>query len=374
MTAALVPADRPVVADLAGRGAGRGAGRSDSGPARAVAVVLVCVVAMLCVSGPATAQQAAPTGEVSWSVEPARRDGAADRANFVFRAARGERIEDAIVVKNLGTLTLVLGVYASDAFNTAEGGVDLLAGAEEPVGAGSWVTVSSSAITVAPGESIEVPFTVSVPSDATAGDHSGGVVTSLTMSADDPTGAGSSTGSPDGTAVAIERRLGTRMHIRVDGETKPELSFKSMTSTYRRTLNPFAPGEMVLTYTVENTGNVRLRARRTATVKSSVGPARTSEAADMAELLPGNSYELTQTVTGVWPVGSVASQVELEPYEPTGAALDRAPTAAIARTSVSLVPWAQLVLLAVVVLIVLLFVHRRTTRTRPASRRLSRPS
>lgn len=299
-------------------------------------------------------QGGGPAGEVSWSVEPVRRDGAEDRANFVFEAEPGDTIEDALVVRNLGGITLVLGVYASDAFNTADGGIDLLAGREEPEDLGSWVTVSTTAITVAPGEATEVPFTVTVPSDAASGDHAGGIVTSLTVRDD----------TQSGTGVTVERRLGTRMHVRVDGELRPALTFKALSSTYKGSLNPFTPGEMVLTYTVENTGNVRLRARRTARVEPSVGPVASDEASDMAELLPGNSYELTQTVTGVWPFGSTSSEVELVPYEPSGAPLDSAPVPAIARTSVTLVPWPQIVLVLLVLAAGAYSWRRRSVRSR----------
>lgn len=334
------------------------------GPRRVLGLLVALVLALLCAltvigaSATSGAQEGGSEASVSWSVEPVRRNGTEERANFFSEAEPGERIEDAIVVRNLGTATLVLGVYASDAFNTPGGGIDLLAGDEEPVDLGSWVTVSSPAITVAPGEAIEVPFSISVPADAPSGDHAGGVVTSLTVRPD------SSADTASGTAVAIERRLGTRIHVRVDGEMRPELTFRSMSATYSGTLNPFAPGEMVLSYTVENTGNVRVRARRSATVKPSIGPAVSAEAADMAELLPGNSYELTQTVTGVWPLASTSSEVELQPYEPTGAALDQAPAAAIARTSVSLVPWPQLILLAVMVVLVVWSLTRRAAGQR----------
>ncbi|MEI2698965.1 MAG: hypothetical protein V9E94_11685 [Microthrixaceae bacterium] len=56
--------------------------------------------------------------------------------------------------------------------------------------------------------------------------------------------------------------------------------------------------------------------------------------------------------------------MELQPYEPTGAALDQAPAAAIARTSVSLVPWPQLILLAVMVVLVVWSLTRRAAGQR----------
>lgn len=126
-------------------------------------------------------------------------------------------------------------------------------------------------------------------------------------------------------------------------ELRPRLTFTALTSTFRPGLNPFAPGSMELTYRVENAGNVRLRATRSATVDPVVGPSASSEASDMAELLPGNSYELTQRVPGVWPGGSTRSQVELVPYEAGNQGVRAGTPAVVARTSSMLVPWPQIV-------------------------------
>jgi hypothetical protein len=291
---------------------------------------------------------------VSWAVGPTPLDGEPARPNFVLEAEPGDTVDDVMVVENLGEVNLVLGVYASDAFNTESGGIDLLAGDDEPTGLGSWVEVDEPSVTVPAGATVEVPFTVRVPDDAAPGDHVGGIVTSLRIT--DP--------DQDGTRVSVERRLGTRIYLRIDGELAPELTFTELSSSYRGTANPFAPGAMDISYRVENTGNVRLRATREAQVAPTVGPRSSAEAADMAELLPGNSYELTQRVDGVWPGWSTVTEVELTPYDSSAA--DAAGTAppAIARVSTTLVPWPQIVLLVAVVVLAVLYLRGRISRTR----------
>ena len=246
------------------------------------------------IAGPVAADTVAPSVPVSWSVEPVTRPGAPDRPNFVLDAAPGDVVEDALAVQNLGDVDLVLGVYASDAFNTTTGGIDLLAAGEAPEDLGSWVRLDETSITVPAGGAVEVPFSVDVPADADPGDHVGGIVTSLRVTEADA----------EGNRLAVERRLGTRIHLRVDGTLTPELTFTELDADHSGVANPFAPGSMRLTYRVENTGNVRLRATRTATVDPTWGPTVTAEAADMAELLPGNSYVLTQTVPGNRPACS----------------------------------------------------------------------
>jgi hypothetical protein len=298
--------------------------------------------------------QAESSVPVSWSVQPAPSPGEPARANFVLEAEPGESLDDTLVVENLGDVDLVLGVYASDAFNTPTGGIDLLAAGERPVDLGSWIELDTSSITVPADGSVEVPFTVAVPDDAEPGDHAGGIVTSLRVAEE----------GPEGNRVDVERRLGTRVHLRVDGELTPELTFTELEADYSGSANPFAPGSMRLTYRVENTGNVRLRATRDARVSPSWGPEAVAEASDMAELLPGNSYELTQTVGGVWPGMSTRSEVELGAYEPTGQRV-ASTGASIGRISTTLVPWPQIVLAAVVVALLLTWwAARRRSRRR----------
>lgn len=294
---------------------------------------------------------------VSWAVSPVRVEGQPSRPNFVLRADPGRTIEDALVVDNHSDVDLVLGVQANDAFNTPAGGIDLLPGGEPARDVGRWVKVSTQAITVPARGSVTVPFRVEVPADAEPGDHEGGIVTTLTVSEPDARG----------NRVRVERRLGVRMSVRVAGRMRPQLEFTALSARYEANPNPFAPGEMVLTYRVENTGNVRLRARRVARVDPTIGPAVESRAEDVAELLPGNSYELTQRVDGVWPGFGTTSTVELEPYEPSGAELDPEPREAVARTTTTSVPWSQLLLAAVVVLVVVVVVQRRRPRGRRAS-------
>ena len=337
---------------------------------RSIRRPLLLVVALVSLLAPLTATAGAQDGSaqdgsgdaaasqvpVTWSVRPAAAEDGSARPNFVLEAEPGRTVTDELVVTNDGTVQLVLGVYVSDAFNTAEGETDLLAGDEPPSDVGAWTTTEVSSVTVPAGGRVSVPFTIVVPEDASAGDHVGGIVTSLTVTEE----------GTDGNRVRIERRLGSRIYLRVGGELRPELTFTALSAEYEPSPNPFAPGAMELTYTVENTGNVRLRATRVARVATGMGVGeRVDEAADMLELLPDNSFTFTQRVDGVWPGFSTTSSVELDPYDPAGEPLRPAAAPAIARTSTTLVPWSAMVLLAVVLLgVVVAFLLRRRRRRR----------
>jgi len=286
---------------------------------------------------------------VTWGVYPGIGSGESGRPNFVFEGAPGDTISDSLTVDNTSDVNLVLGIYASDAFNTPEGGTDLLSADRDPVDVGSWVTAEQSSITVPAGGTVEVPFTLEIPEDAEPGDHTGGIVTSLRLS--EPDAAGNQ--------ITVERRLGSRIYVRVDGGVEPALSFTDLQVERHDSWNPFAAGSLTVRYTVENTGNVRLRATRVVRVEGSIGPSRTAEAADMPELLPGNSYELSQEVSGVWPGFATRVEVELDPYDPGGEDLDPAPVDVVARTETTILPIAQLLLLVLIAAIVVVVLLRR---------------
>ncbi len=101
---------------------------------------LLFVAGLVALVGPlhatAGAQDGGGTGAtmsevpVTWSVRPTAADDGSARPNFVLEAEPGATVTDELVVTNDGSVNLVLGVYVSDAFNTAEGETDLLAGDE----------------------------------------------------------------------------------------------------------------------------------------------------------------------------------------------------------------------------------------------------
>jgi hypothetical protein len=107
---------------------------------------------------------------------------------------------------------------------------------------------------------------------------------------------------------------------------------------------------MRITYVIENTGDVAVKATRSATVSSSVGPSPAPVAADDMPLLePGERRTLTQDVSGVWPGFGTTTEVVVEPYVPSDPDLDLEEAAATARTSNTLLPVPQGLLLALLV-------------------------
>ena len=201
-------------------------------------------------------------GEVvhSWALAPAGSDtssGAGNRSSLSYAAEPGSVVQDAVTLYNLGTEALTFRVYATDAFNNADGQFDLLPGTETPKGAGAWLSVQQEMITVNPNRQVTIPFTLSVPADAAPGDYAGAVLASSEAQ---------STGDA-GDLVTLDRRTGTRLLVRVAGELTPDVAVTDITA----------------------------------------------ESVQFEDLLPGQSIDLTATLGGVPAFGLAFTNVAVVP-------------------------------------------------------------
>ncbi|GAB7046792.1 WxL protein peptidoglycan domain-containing protein [Catenuloplanes indicus] len=311
-----------------------------------VLAVLAAAVSAGLWATPAMAEE----GDVTWTVRTASNSLGADRSSYSYAINPGGTVSDAMVVANRGTAPLTLAVYAADGFTTGEGGLDLRNRTVAQTGVGAWATAGGT-VTVAPGRTADVPFTVAVPADATPGDYVGGIVTSLT--------------SPDTTQqVNVERRLGIRITLRVGGELAPSLAVSGLRVTYDGTWNPFAGGAATVSYTIENTGNTRLSATQVASVAGPFGWFRASSGDVPAppELLPGESWPVTVPVADVPAALLLTGTATVTPLivDPSGSRSMLAPVSAEATAWA--VPWLLLLGLVVLLGLVALAVWLRRRR------------
>lgn len=334
---------------------------------RACALALVTACALLLaapVASPAGASvhaQAAPSTTLTWSVRPTPVEGTASRPNFSFDIEGGETISDTVRVRNFGTAPLTLALYASDALTSKSGALDLLPAGTKPKDVGAWIHLDTDSVSLEPGAFVDVPFTMDVPRKAASGDHTGGIVTSVTTE----------TTGKDDSPVLLDRRLGTRVQVRVGGPLRPRLEVTDLEAKYDVTLNPVGKGTMHVTYTVRNTGNVRVTGNPTIEVEGPLGLLGTTvHSAAMPELLPANSLTFTADVE-VFPAIHLDTTVEIEPRR-TRDRDDFPAEVAPASSSVGgwAIPWSLLVIIVVIVLGVLLYLWNRRRRKREVDARV----
>lgn len=210
------------------------------------------------------------------------------RSRLSYQLDPGQQVQDHYYVRNTGTTVQNITVYATDAFTTGEGTYSLLETTADPTDVGTWVEFDGGAteltFALQPAETRIIPFTLTVPADASPGDHAGGIIVSALSAS---------------SQVQLERRVGTRLYARVKGDLQSALSISSISSSYASSLNPFV-GEMTIDYTVTNSGNVALGADVVASVRGLFGvPLSGYEATEVPELLPGDTRTITAVVPGV---------------------------------------------------------------------------
>ncbi len=311
----------------------------------------VGVVAGLLAALIALTAAADPDQEVAWGVKTAPADTGEGRQYYAFIAAPGTTIDDVLIISNHDDADLTLDVYGADGFTTESGQLDVLPRAEESTELGSWITFGEDSVTIPAGESAEVPFTVHIPDNATPGDYAGGVITSLPSPVQDA-------------GVTVDRRLGVRVQLRVDGDLQPGAVISDLSVTYTPTVNPIGTATAEIAYTVRNAGNTRWSATQTVELSGPFGLFRTTAAgADpIPELLPGDSWSVTARSDQIILLFWLTADVTLDPAGPEGFGDDHVPAPPSAAAGVIAMPWAALVVLAAVAAGILLWARQRRRR------------
>lgn len=334
---------------------------------RIAAVLAACVLAVLPAAETASAAShaashtaaarpgAGPNGRTTFGVQPSSADKPDGRPNYSYGVTPGAVIRDHIAIWNYGAKPLTLNVYAADAVNSAEGGFDLLPRATKSSDGGTWIKLGRSRVTVAARSRVIVPFTLTVPRTVTPGDHPAGIVASLSAVR---TGA-------KGDRVQVDQRVGARMYLRVAGRLRPLLSVEDLRTDYHGTANPFGTGTATVSYTVRNTGNVRLAAEQTVRVHDAFGGIATVKGSrDLAEILPGNALRISVTATGVLPTVRDTTTVSVDAVSVRGdVAIPDLPSLTRSQDFWA-VPWSLLAVLSAVAAVATGWWLRRRRRRR----------
>ncbi|MCF3133793.1 DUF916 domain-containing protein [Streptomyces olivochromogenes] len=341
---------------------------------RLAAFLAVCVLAVLpatagsasaAASTPAARPSAAPHGRTTFGIQPSGAKKPDQRPNLSYSVTPGAALRDHIAVWNYGTKPITLRLYGGDAFITADGGFDVLAAGKKSTAVGSWVKLGKGKVTVPRRSRVIVPLTLTVPRSATPGDHAGGIVASLSATRTDA----------KGNKVRVDQRVGARIYLRVSGKLTPRLAVDGPHTDYHGTLNPFGTGSATVTYTVRNTGNVRLGARQVLRVSDLFGGGATVRGPrDIAELLPGSALTFTASATGVLPTVRDTATVTVDPVPVRGDVPPPVRPRVTAAAGFWAVPWTVLGLVLILLTAVTVNLVRRRRRRRGAGAANRRPA
>ena len=206
--------------------------------------------------------------EAPWSLATADNSFGADRASFVYTLNPGGQLNDGVLVVNNGSAPLDLTLSAADGFTNRAGKLGLVA--KDSKGVGVWVRPDQDDVTVPPGQSVEVPLTLTLPKEAAPGDYAGGIV------------------AADG-----RQQVSLPIRLRVGGALKPGLAVEDVHVDFSGSANPVGDGSATVSYTVHNTGNAIVAAHQALSVSGPFGSFKVAggKIPDTPALLPGDALE-----------------------------------------------------------------------------------
>jgi hypothetical protein len=301
------------------------------------ALVLLVIAAGAAPAGASAQPAESSDAATTWSLVPADADGPDGRRQIDVELEPGEQAVERVALTNGGDTAVTFDLVAADGYLTDAGSFDLRARDVEPTGGGAWIELDD-AVTVPPGETAVVPFTVAVPERATPGDHPAGVAASVTSS--------------DG-VVTVDHRVGVRVDVHVPGEVVAAVDVTDVVATHHSSWNPFEPGEVTVDAVVTGAGNVVVDVAEHVEVTGPFGLGGPVEArsSDDVELIPGSSVRTTLPVADVWPLGRVTVELTVTPTPADGADVVATPRTVTVTTWA--LPWPQLLAVLLLVMVVL---------------------
>ena len=299
-------------------------------------------------SAAADTEDTAPT--TVWSLTPAPQEDEEERVSFRFDVPPGDSVEDAVELTNFSAQEVTFTLQAADGVVSESGTFDILRPGEENEAAGQWIELDQQEVTVGADESVSVPFTLTVPENATPGDQ--------------PAGIAASVSADEGDDVSMVSRVGTRIHLRVDGDVMPTLTVEDLDVQYSQNWNPFAPGTATVSWTVRNTGNVRLGAEQALSSSGLFGLATAEEAVEpIREILPGGEAQV-QVEQEVLPLFVLNSTVHLEPNVVGEDEVDAELSTATGGVTAAAIPIPQLIIVVLAVVLIWWLVTRKKRQSK----------
>ncbi len=172
-----------------------------------------------------------------------RKDNPRTESIFIHTAEPGAVIKEGVLVVNNKKETKTVKVYAVDSTPSTGGAFacEQLSQTKDDVGA--WVALKESEVTLEPGTNKLVPFTITIPQNASVGEHNGCII--IQEKKEKVEGK---------SGVNLSFRTGLRVAITIPGELTRKLEVVGFTVTKRD------DGSFLLHPKVKNLGNVSIDA------------------------------------------------------------------------------------------------------------------
>lgn len=207
-----------------------------------------------------------------------KEDDPKTRSWFVYTLKPNGEVSSSVTIQNKGSESVKLKIYSVDATSNKDGAFTLFSqGTKNDVG--GWITLNTDQVEVEAGSKITVPFTLTIPSLATPGDHVGGIAIESKEDLNLST-----------SGVKLVQRLGVRFYITVEGERLENLAIKNIKVIE-------SGGQTYLSYSLANTGNINLSPKGSLKIGSVFGSS-VLEMGNLGEVLAGKEIEGKYKIEG----------------------------------------------------------------------------
>lgn len=221
---------------------------------------------------PSIAMAAAENGGIGGKPANPRADNPRTQSIFVYELQPGQNATDAVEIFNNTDQQKRIKVYSTDSIISSGGAFACAQAADAVKDVGGWIALKKDIVTLDPGASEKIGFTVNVPDFAEPGEHNGCIAI---QEAD-------AEAATVGNGIALSFRSAIRVAITVPGDIKKDLTIREARLSSRDKV-------VVGTVLMRNNGNVSLDSAITASIQGLVGGTR--------QTINGTYPALPQTLT-----------------------------------------------------------------------------
>jgi hypothetical protein len=224
---------------------------------------------------------------------------------FVYPASAGAVIHGAISIANTGDRSGVVKLYPADATTGATSGTVYVTDSA-PSGAGTWISLGSSSLTLKPGQRTQVPFTVHVPGGAGAGDYVGGIVAETVLQRQ-----GAQSSQKANVQVRVRNLSIVAVEVNIPGPQVAKFTIGAVNVGGTK-------GRQQVFVHVTNDGNVLRKPRGSVTIQNPTGVAIQTIPFRMDSFLPHTTIDYPVQLKRALPPGNYVASVHMT-YDGTGA-------------------------------------------------------
>lgn len=208
--------------------------------ARHIVALVVIGTAVFFGTQPVRAVESFGIGAIPANPQP---DNPRTKSIFVYDTPAGKVVNDGVRVINNSQSTRTMKVYAVDSEQSSDGAFACAQAAQTPKDVGSWIKLQKTEVTLDPGKSEVVPFTLTTPPNVDVGEHDG----CIAIEESKPPAQSSNNG------IVLSFRSALRVAAIVPGDISAKLQFIEVKDN-------MIQNKLVLSPVLKNTGNISVDA------------------------------------------------------------------------------------------------------------------